>query len=214
MFISLAAMTWFAIANKLREKKRLPHWIRCFALNYLCWVVCATSMHRKARYRAKSSPLPATAIPLEAQSRLCPTDGANHSHLDRDYLSESGPMKHSLLPNKSSVTHEPSSTVWVRRPMKKIASAVNGPESAKSKEISVKSRAAADLSSKNQESLYAIHIINRLIFLIFFLLVIVFNLYTWFIYSWSIQTKLADNSTLWTCYDESILSVVPCNKTI
>ena len=238
MFVSLSAMTWFAIANKLREKKRLPHWIRWFALNYLCWVVCAKSMHRKARYAAKSktttpkaSPLPAMAIPLEPPSRLHPTDGANHCLLERDYLSESSPMKHPLLPSKSiptsagaaaaAATHESHipisqspSTVWVRRPVTRISSALNGPESSNAKEPPVKSRTAADLTLKNQESLYAIHIINRLFFMIFLFLVIFFNIYTWFIYAWLIETKLKGNSTLWTCYDESKLSVVPCNQTI
>lgn len=69
-------------------------------------------------------------------------------------------------------------------------------------------------SSKNQESLYAISIINRLMFVAFFSFVIVFNIYTWFFYSRALKTKLFDNGTLWTCFDESRLAVVSCNETI
>ena len=31
MFFSLSAMTWFAIVNKLRERKHLPYWLRWLA---------------------------------------------------------------------------------------------------------------------------------------------------------------------------------------
>jgi hypothetical protein len=215
MFFSLSAMTWFAIANKLREKKRLPHWLRWFALNYLSYIVCASSMQRKAKSMIKSKA-------KQSSSSLIPM---NSVPLERDYLSETGPIKLPLLADKSSqsaiTTNNDSllplnpspSTIWIRRPLTRITSSSNGPETPKTVNPLQTKHSLNDTSSKNQESLYAIHIINRLFFLVFLLLVIVFNIYTWFIYSRSIQTKLLDNQTSWTCFDEERLSVVPCNET-
>ena len=57
MFFSLSAMTWFAIVNKLRERKRLPYWIRWFALDYISWIVFARNMHNKAVRAVKQEQL-------------------------------------------------------------------------------------------------------------------------------------------------------------
>lgn len=206
MFFSLSAMTWFAIANKLREKKRLPNWLRWFALKYLSWIVCAQSMHRKARRTLKSetaATVTRTSVPFEREHH------------------QTGSMKLPVLPttmnnnnNETQLSLNPpsSTTVWVRRPMVKTpATTSNGPDTSKMVEDTLKkTRGIADPTRKNQESLYAIHIINRLFFLIFLSFVIIFNIYTWFIYSRSIQTKLFDNETNWTCFDEASSSVIPC----
>ena len=209
MFFSLSAMTWFALANKLREKKRLPNWLRWFALKYLSWIVCARSMHRKARRTLKSEVAAAaarTSVPFERDQH------------------QTGAMKLPVLPmtmnNDCQVplhasSNASSSTVWVRRPMVKTpaSGASNGPDVSKIVEDTLKkTRGIADQTRKNQESLYAIHIINRLFFLIFLSLVIVFNIFTWFIYSRSIQTKLFDNETIWTCFDEISSTVIPCRE--
>lgn len=199
MFFSLSAMTWFALANKLREKKRLPNWLRWFALRYLSWIVCGQSMHRKARRTLKSETAARTSIPLE-----------------RDH--QSGPMKLPVLPSTTNTDqllslHPASpSTVWVRRPMVKTpATAPNGPDASKIVEDTLKkTKGIPDATRKNQESLYAIHIINRFFFLIFLCTVIFFNLHTWFLYPRSIQTKMFDNETNWTCFDEVASTVIPC----
>jgi hypothetical protein len=64
---------------------------------------------------------------------------------------------------------------------------------------------------KNKESLYAIHIYNRLVFLMFFITVIAINIYTWFFYSRTVRTKLLDDRTSWSCFDESLLAIVNCS---
>src|ERR1700722_12249494 len=88
MFFSLSAMTWFAIANKLREKKRLPYWLRWLALDYISWIVCATSMHRKA-VRKGQIRLSAETIPLQQITRTIPTEFSNNYYFERDSLSKS-----------------------------------------------------------------------------------------------------------------------------
>lgn len=195
MFFSLSAMTWFAIANKLREKKRLPYWIRWLAIDYISWIVCAKSMNRKAIDAAKKSSTP-VVIPLRDSQ-----DSVNHSH------------PHSLRPPTESPLIP---TVWVRRPLSKTPSAASEILDVHKRTGSFRqTRKPHDQSvSKNQESLYAVHIINRFVFLLFFLLVIFINMYTWFFYSRTLKTHLYDNETQWTCFDESKLQVVNCNETI
>jgi hypothetical protein len=209
MLVSLSAMTWFAIANKLREKKRLPYWLRWLAIDYMSWIVGATSMHRKAirisKQESKTSSLTPVAIPLIAGNTA---DYANHSMSTRDSL----PSKLSNRnPNESAITP----TVWIRRPLYNARlSASNGSENRRTNNFSRKSRQSTDVPlTKNQESLYAIHIINRLVFLMFLTTVIIINIYTWFFYSRTIKTKLLDYQTFWTCFDESRLQVVNCNET-
>jgi hypothetical protein len=231
MFFSLSAMTWFAIANKLREKKRLPYWLRWLALDYISWIVCATNMRRKARRAAKQelkpSPMTSVIIPLQQSTTTNSMESPNHCYTDR----ESIPTTVSLLPSKSQQSLRPStatiqcgtspdsetrispSTVWVRQSVRKTrSSSANGPNNTKTTNSSKTPRDPA--LRKNQESLYAIHIINRLVFLMFLLTVIIINIYTWFIYSRTVKTKLHDNQTVWTCFDESRLEVVNCNDTL
>ena len=217
MFFSLSAMTWFAITNKLREKKRLPHWLRWFALNYLSYLVCANSMHRKAQRAVKA------AETLRQSSSTLPI----HSPIESENSPNPTPVKVPLLMNsKSSITipvttnesllspNRSPSTVWVRRGTRKSSASFNGPEISASSASSRKPNSNNGPSTtKSQESLYAIHIINRLVFLVFLIFVIVFNIYIWFLYSRSIQTKLFDNATNWTCFDEKSLSIVQCNQT-
>jgi hypothetical protein len=207
MFFSLSAMTWFAIANKLREKKRLPYWLRCLAINYISWIVCARSMHRKAKNIAKQqSKTPPTTDSMEY---------SNHLYSERESLPRKFPFRLSTgtirNPNETSITP----TVWIRRPLSKIQSTTsNGPENRRTTSSFRKIRQSNDLSlTKNQESLYAIHIINRLVFLMFLCTVIIINMYTWFFYARTVKTKIFDHETLWTCFDEPRLQVVNCNET-
>lgn len=227
MFFSLSAMTWFAVTNKLRETKRLPRWLRWLAIDYLCWIVCATSMHRKAVRTAKQqlkTPLVPSSTPLTIQLQpLIPTnslDNPNSLSYHRISLPTSTIENISLHPSTPDMqlSHgsKKNSTVWVRRTVSNAESTTtttNGPENRKSKQSSQKPRQSNKHSpSKNQESLYAVHIINRLVFLMFLILVIVINIYTWFFYSRTVPTKLLDNQTSWTCFDESRLEVIDCNE--
>ncbi|CAF0757373.1 unnamed protein product [Adineta ricciae] len=220
MLFSLSAMTWFAVVNKLREKKRLPYWMRWLALDYISVIVCAQNMHRKAvRVAHQSSKTsstnpssPSVSVPLQPLLSPNPTESANHIYHERS--------SHLCRPSATSVRQSqdtsPSSPVWVRRPLiANPSTELNGSESKKMKNSFRQSKNTKDSSaSKNQESLYAICIINRLVFLLFFLFVVVFNIHTWFFYSRALKTKLLDNATLWTCFDESRLTVVSCNETI
>jgi hypothetical protein len=211
MFFSLSAMTYFAIINKLREKKRLPYWIRWLAIDYISWIVCATSMHRKAvrigKQQSKTPPLSSVEIPLQSLVPGNAMDYANHSISVRDSLSSTLQLR-----NLNEPTITP--TVWIRRPQSKTlsSSSSNGPENRRTHNSSRKSRHSTNASStKSQESLYAIHIINRLVFLMFLIIVIIINIYTWFFYSRTIKTKLLDHETSWTCFDESQLQIVNCS---
>jgi hypothetical protein len=226
MFFSLSAMTWFALANKLREKKRLPYWLRRLAIDYISWIVCATSMHRKTQNipKQQSRTLPITpsipvAIPLQPLITTDSMEYSNHSY------SERGSLPSPTIPGKISQTFRPSTAtirspnetpaVWIRRPSSKTQStAFDGTQHRKSTNSLRKTHQLNDpLFKKNQESLYAIHIINRLVFLMFLFTVIIINLYTWFFYSRTIKTKLFDTETLWTCFSEHRLQIVNCNET-
>ncbi|UJR22238.1 hypothetical protein I4U23_025299 [Adineta vaga] len=225
MLFSLSAMTWFAIANKLRERKRLPHWLRWLALDYISVIVCAKSMHRKAvravHQSSKTAPTipssPSVTIPLQPLLSLNPIDSSNHLYHEREH---SGRSPSSCRPSTTSAREArdttSSSPVWVRRPLlTNPSTASNGPETRRSNcSFRKLNKSKEPSASKNQESLYAIHIINRLVFCLFFLFVVIFNIYTWFFYSRALKTKLLDNTTLWTCFDESRLTVVNCNETI
>lgn len=250
MFFSLSAMTWFAIANKLREKRRLPHWLRWFALNYVSYIVLATSMQRKSlrtikQEQSKTPPMtPSTpeAIPLQ-QVTTVPTEYSNNYYYDRDSLltgissSSKVPLlcrtqpsvDQSISPipvlqsNEITTSMIPTSisSVWIRRRLTQAPpspSSTNGPSNKKFSRSSKtpfqdpKKKPSIDRSaSKNKESLYAIHIYNRLVFLMFFLLVIAINIYTWFFHSRMVRTKLLDNSISWSCYDELKLEIVNCS---
>ncbi|UJR26885.1 hypothetical protein I4U23_008195 [Adineta vaga] len=258
MFFSLSAMTWFAIVNKLREKKRLPYWLRWLALDYISWIVCAASMHRKAsravkQEQMKTSPItPSTpvAIPLQQLTGIAPTEYSDSYYFERDSLSADASPKLPLLvprsPRQSNAeqTHQPittttattqftttsiqdtscpnpnvSSSVWIpkRGTHHPFSSSSNGPSNKRCSHLSkasTQSRSTKLIHNyaeiKNKESLYAIHIYNRFVFLIFFLTVIGINIYTWFIYSRTVRTKLFDNRTVWSCYDESSLSIINC----
>lgn len=216
MFFSLSAMTWFAVVNKLREKKRLPYWLRWFVLNYVSKLVAGQTMGRKAR----------RALQL-AEQQLSLT--ATIDLTDNENLAKSNVIKIPIETEKSLTTNRlttnesflNSSTVWVRRSMMKnsthfdrslIDSSSNINKKKGQDRSTIKHRASS--SNKNQESLYAIHIINRFVFVLFLSLVIGFNIYTWFFYPHSIQTKLFDNETVWICFDEKKLSIVHCNETI
>ncbi|CAF3211444.1 unnamed protein product [Rotaria sp. Silwood2] len=227
MFFSLSAMTWFAIANKLREKKRLPYWLRWLALDYMCWIVCATNMHRKAVRTAKHqskiptitpSPTPVT-IALQPLITTNSIENSNNSCSQRVSLSTTMPGKvllHTPIDNVQC-TNEIKTTprLWIRRTLSNTQSTtLNGPENRKKKHVVKKIRQSNNSSlTKNQESLYAVHIINRLVFFMFLFIVIVINIYTWFLYSGTVKTKLFDKQTVWTCFDESRLEVVNCNET-
>jgi len=245
MFFSLSAMTWFAIVNKLREKKRLPYWLRWLALDYISWIVFAASMHRKARHIAKqeqqlklSSTTPSTpeTIPLQSlTTTTMPTEYSNNYYFDRESLltgtSSNVPLLLSKTPTQpitSSPTNEtveptinsPSASVWIRRRLTNIplSSTPNGPSNKKSLHTSKTSSQSHSpkfsqdrLTTKNKESLYAIHIYNRLVFLMFFLIVIIINIYTWFFYARTVRTKLLDDQIIWSCYDESRLAIVNCS---
>jgi hypothetical protein len=249
MFFSLSAMTWFAIVNKLREKKRLPYWLRWLALDYISWIVCATSMHRKAVRAAKQEQLKTTsdtptAIPLREIS-INKLEYPNNYYCDRDSVSTGASAKVPLLASKtqpqtfieesshpiaptrcnSSPTNETTTppSVWVRRRLTEIplspSSTTNGPMNKKPSHIPKTSSPShltkliqQDRSAiKNKESLYAIHIYNRLVFLMFFITVIAINIYTWFFYSRTVRTKLLDDRTSWSCFDESLLAIVNCS---
>jgi hypothetical protein len=228
MFFSLSAMTWFAVANKLREKKRLPYWLRWLALDYIAWIVCATSMHRKAVHSAKQQtknpPTTPVNIPLQSLTTANTTEFSNHSYTEREPSPAKVPLvqsrsQQSLSPSIAAVreTNEATTSpkVWIRRPLSKTHStSSNGPENRNMNYSFRKSRQINNPTiSKNQESLYAIHIINRFVFFMFLFTVIVINMYTWFFYSRTVKTKLLDNQTLWTCFDESRLEIVNCSKT-
>lgn len=212
MLFSLSAMTWFAIVNKFREKKRLPYWLRWLAIDYLSWLVCARSMHRKAvrmakQQQSKTPPrTPTTPVTISI-------DNPNHSSTERDPLSSTIPLLPSIQPNTRNLNEGAiTPTVWIRRPLSKTRSTIsNGPENRRTTNSFRKSRQSIDPSmTKNQESLYAIHIINRLVFFMFLIVVIIINLYTWFFYSRTVKTKLFTNETAWTCFDESKLEIINC----
>ena len=235
MFFSLSAMTWFAVANKLREKKRLPYWLRWLALDYICWIVFATSMHRKAVRAMKQEELKMTTpmtsltpdtIPLNqvTTATVLPTEYSNNYYFERD-LSSSGMC--STAPLLSRMPTQPLSTnendkstnqslVWIRRRGTNIpSSTTNGPTNKNLFPTSKTSTPVPSVRSanKNKESLYAIHIYNRLVFMIFFFVVIAVNIYTWFFYSRTIRTKLLDDQIPWSCFDETRLIFVNCNST-
>jgi len=219
MFFSLSAMTWFAIANKLREKKRLPYWLRWLAINYISWIVCARSMNRKAKriakQQSKTPPTTPILIPLQPLSTRNSMEYSNHLHSERESLPGKIPFRLSAGTIRNTNETSITPTVWIRRPLSKTQStASNGPENTRRISVPSKSRQSIDPSlTKNQESLYAIHIINRLVFLIFLLTVIIINMYTWFFYARTVKTKIFDHETLWTCFDEPRLQVVNCNET-
>jgi len=270
MFFSLSAMTWFAVVNKLRETKRLPYWLRWLALDYLSWIVLATSMRRKAIHLHKqdtlklstNSPSTPESIPLQQQQQLhlrpslpaaasttnhIPTEYSNSYYCDRDSIITGCSTKMPLLSRTqtqplieltgenlpSSITNEtlkqrtsspPPSTIWIRRRLTRIplSSSHNGPINKKSStatkasfhsHTSTKSHHDRSIS-KNKESLYAIHIYNRLVFWMFFLFVIIINIYTWFFYSRTVQTKLLDPKMHWWCFDEQRLEMVNCSALI
>lgn len=255
MFFSLSAMTWFAIVNKLREKKRLPHWLRWLILNYLSWIVCGRSMHRKASHMVKQEELKAatarsslTGVNVSQHVTTNETPCSNNNCIDRDPHSGSGSATIPLLPssNKSPVSNEQSvcltlptqcnvssnnetissapnspSLIWIRRQLSNVSlsSSKNGPSVRRinsnhnRSERSKGKKAMHQKSTKNQESLYAIHICNRFVFLLFFLTVIIINIYTWFFYSRTLKTKLHDDNVSWYCFDESRLEIVNCSRT-
>ena len=257
MFFSLSAMTWFAIVNKLREKKRLPYWLRWLALDYISWIVFATSMHRKAVRAVKQKPLktspitPSTSVIIPLQpttTETSPTEFSNTSYFERDSLSAGSCVRVPLLSSKSSRapsaveqavhpsslglvpcnavpadesdplrSHSPS-TVWIRRRLTNLPSLNSSSNGPSNKKTAKNSSAQSQLTrllyeqtpAQNKESLYAIQIYNRLVFMIFLVVVFVINIYTWFFYSRSVKTKLLDDRTPWTCYDESRLEIVNC----
>ncbi|CAF1668796.1 unnamed protein product, partial [Rotaria magnacalcarata] len=248
MLISLSAMTWFAVANKLREKKRLPYWLRWFVLNYLSGLLFARSMHRKAVRAVEleelknSAPQPSVAATnITQQTRT----NSNSDGWERDPGSDRISAAVPLLPiNKSTSSNEqatlltlplqsnisPSnetnlstqnslSSIWIRRRVSNISlsSSKNGRIEKPSIHTQNKSRqsqstkSVSQTATKNPESLYAMHIINRFVFLIFLLTVIIINIYTWFFYARTVPTKLLDKNTSWYCYDESRLEIVNCS---
>jgi hypothetical protein len=256
MFFSLSAMTWFAIVNKLREKKRLPYWLRWLALNYISWIVFARSMHRKVGHAVKQEQLKASpvtpstpiAIPLQQITPASQMENFDSYYFERDSLLTEASPKIPLLQSKNQpqtfiehmphpitttqcnmspakdtsipLTDSPSTPVWVPRRATHLplSSTTNGPLNTRPSHTSKTSTQCRStkllkdqLSTKNKESLYAIHIYNRLVFLIFFLTVIIINIYTWFFYSRSVRTKLLDSRTPWSCFDESRLEIVNCS---
>lgn len=219
MVFSLSAMTWFAVVNKFREKKRLPHWLRWFALDYMRWIVCATSMHKKA-VRAAKQPARSTSITaatpvtiqLQPLTQLNSIEHQNNSNAEQSSLSRNAPNKMLLRSSSENLpcTNEnlPPSPLWLRTSLSVTE------EPRKKKHSFRKSRClSSSSSSKNQESIYAINIINRFVFFVFLFTVIFINIYTWFIYSRSVRTKFFDNQTSWTCFDEARLEVVNCSET-
>ncbi|CAF1098706.1 unnamed protein product [Adineta steineri] len=231
MLFSLAAMTWFALANKLREKKRLPYWVRWLALDYIARIVCANSMRRKAVRAAAVNQQPKTtpttpsspnAVVLQPLISSNSMDCSNHSCFERDFSSNPGKSPPSLRPSTTTLrcANETTTTspIWIRRPILTAPQPVvsNGPDNNRKMNFSFRksSKTKDPTISINQESLYAISIINRLVFMVFLCFVTVLNIYTWFFYSRALKTKLFDNQTLWTCFDESRLEVVNCNETI
>ncbi|CAF3697449.1 unnamed protein product [Rotaria sp. Silwood1] len=224
MFFSLSAMTWFAIANKLREKKRLPYWLRWLALDYICWIVCATSMHRKAVHTAAkqqskiSTMTPSTPITIPLQPLITTNSIENSNKSYSQQISLPSKITHHTQTDNIQCMNEIKTTpkLWIRRTLSNTQSTIlNGSENRKHMTHIIKKSHQIKNSSltKIQESLYAIHIINRLVFFMFLFIVIVINIYTWFIYSRTVQTKLFDNQTIWTCFDESRLEVINCNET-
>jgi hypothetical protein len=260
MFFSLSAMTWFAIVNKLRERKRLPYWLRWLALDYISWIVCAPSMHRKAVHavkqgQLKTSPVtPSTPVEIPLQPTIATTNQMEYSnsyYYDRESLTTGISATFPLLSSKSSQPHSLSehpintlttrpnqfhalstnetaisrrnspSTVWIRRRLTKIpslSSLSNGPFNKKTNQTSKTSTQSHSIklsndhsARKNKESLYAIHIYNRLVFLMFLITVIVINIYTWFFYSRTVKTRLLDDRTPWSCFDESRLEIINCS---
>ncbi|CAF4737424.1 unnamed protein product [Rotaria sp. Silwood1] len=262
MFFSLSAMTWFAVANKLREKKRLPHWFRWFALNYVSWIVFARSMHLKAVRAVKLEELKTSSIrpsisianPLQQTQTTTTTineiQNSNSSCIERNPLSSGISATVPLLLSKNqtqpsieksihlttpiqlntsssvnetatSATRSPS-LVWIRRrlsniPLTSQSSLKNGPLDKSPDNTPNKSKQShltkllQQSTTKSHESLYALHIYNRLVFLIFLSFVIILNIYTWFFYSTTVQTKLHDNKSTWFCFDESRLQIVNCS---
>ena len=117
-------------------------------------------------------------------------------------------------------TKNSSSSVWVPRrlPNTTLSSSKNECPDQKFSFVSNRStqshlnRQPYDyLDTKNQESLYAIHIYNRLVFLMFFITVIIINIYTWFFYSKTVRTKFLDDQSSWFCFDEYRLDFVNCS---
>ena len=249
MFFSLSAMTWFAIVNKFREKKRLPYFLRWLALDYIAWIVFAASMHRKTvrltkDHRSKTSPItPSTPISVPLQSMATsnsittPTEYSNHYYFERDSLVSGSAARTALMSQKSlrisgvnlsscdpqlpaddsDTPHRTcSAALWIRRQrVKSPTFSSNGPSNKKQRKASTQSHITRILQEESptmmKESLYAIHIYNRLVFLMFLLVVIFINIYTWFFYSRSVKSKLLDDQTAWICYDESLLSIVNCS---
>ncbi|CAF1132692.1 unnamed protein product [Rotaria sordida] len=258
MFFSLSAMTWFAMVNKLREKKRLPYWLRWFALDYISWIVFARNMHHKAVRAVKledskiSSATPSISVvnPLQqTTTTMNEIQNSNSSCFEHDLLSSGASAAAPLLLSKNqpqasieksthltaptlcnaaslnetvtSTTRSPS-LVWIRRrlsniPLSSLSLSKNGPSDKSSNNSPNKTKQSyltkllRQSATKSQESLYAIHIYNRLVFLIFFSLVIFFNIYTWFLYPRTVRTKLLDDKFQWNCFDEFRLQIVNCS---
>ena len=248
MFFSLSAMTWFAIVNKLRERKRLPYWIRWFALDYISWIVFARNMHNKAVRAVKQEQLKTACMTASTTPIVIPmqhvkanrVEYANNYYIERDSLSTGTSVRMPLLPCKSSqtrstfeqITSLPSSstddgatasssksTVWIRQRSENIPTqptSANGRSHKRTAPMPTTTvhavKAPRDHSAtRNTESIYAIHIYNRLVFLIFLVVVISINVYTWFFYSRTVKTKLFDTRTPWSCFDEALLEIVNCS---
>jgi hypothetical protein len=164
---------------------------------------------------------------------------SNSSYFDRESVSTAASQRVPLLASKTlpQILIEESSTqdnispanetnasasVWIRRRLTNIplSSTTNGPLK---KKPSCTPRTSIPFPStkpiqdhsiaKHKESLYAIHIYNRLVFLMFFITVIATNVYTWFFYSRTVRSKLLDREIPWSCFDESSLAIVNCSDT-
>ncbi|CAF4467357.1 unnamed protein product, partial [Rotaria magnacalcarata] len=130
------------------------------------------------------------------------------------------PLQSNISPsNETNLSTQNSlSSIWIRRRVSNISlsSSKNGRIEKPSIHTQNKSRqsqstkSVSQTATKNPESLYAMHIINRFVFLIFLLTVIIINIYTWFFYARTVPTKLLDKNTSWYCYDESRLEIVNC----
>ncbi|CAF4396596.1 unnamed protein product [Rotaria socialis] len=248
MLISLLAMTWFAIANKLREKKRLPYWLRWFVLNYLSWLVFARSMHQKAVRAVELEELKSAASrPSIGVTNLAPqtTTNSNNDGSERDPESSrisatapilsinkspssneqttllTLPLQSNISPSNETNISAPNSPslVWIRRRLSNISLSPSKNERIRKSSIHTQNKSrqsqltklVSQTTTKNRESLFALHIINRFIFLIFLLTVIIINIYTWFFYARTVRTKLLDENASWYCYDESRLEIVNCS---
>lgn len=153
-----------------------------------------------------------TKLPLLSRTLTQPLIESTHQDLPSSITNET------LKPRTSSPS---SSSVWIRRRLTRIplSSSHNGPINKKSStatKVSNHSHTTTKFHhdrsmSKNKESLYAIHIYNRLVFWMFFLFVFIINIYTWFFYSRTVQTKLLDTQMHWWCFDELRLEMVNCS---